>query len=374
MIDLVRTFFEDDSAWDLFVEKLEAWSEEEFFVVSDAGNKGISCQQLRKQIADKYRERIVCVADEKTVSDPEHPVLVSIIDRKPAREFRVALNQLGAMVASFDRDGLRPFYYFASCDEDGVFREMPETRAAYEPICSIASLQEPQSKLRSKIGGLPWGLPKKYWNDKLALLAQLVHEPPMVDLGGDYVLHLWHWSTPDDYCDPPLYEESELWATLVPVAEMTETSFTEPPAGVTPFEELYIDSWREFDQQQTLGRLYGGPETRVAGLPGGGGHSNPEDDLPLGMSFLFQTDGTFVLGAPPSVDTDMERTSIAELEKSLGVEPRLAGQERKYSGTLMKNGKGIWRAYIADFASDGNAWVFIDRAADPPKVVWNWSR
>jgi hypothetical protein len=62
----------------------------------------------------------------------------------------------------------------------------------YEPIFSIATLNPAQDRLRSKFGGLPWGLSRVHWPKGMALLAQLVHESPMIDLGGDYVLHLWH--------------------------------------------------------------------------------------------------------------------------------------------------------------------------------------
>ena len=64
------------------------------------------------------------------------------------------------------------------------------------PQFRIAAFSGTQTELRSKVGGLPWGLPKERWprccQRPQKLLAQLRHEPPMLDLGdAGAVLHLF---------------------------------------------------------------------------------------------------------------------------------------------------------------------------------------
>ena len=86
----------------------------------------------------------------------------------------------------------------------------------YKPKFSLGTLSDPQSELKSKFGGSPWGFPKEKWpSADLVLLAQLVHDPPMIDLGGDFVLHLWHWAAPDSFMDPPNYAQGSVFSTLL---------------------------------------------------------------------------------------------------------------------------------------------------------------
>src|SRR3954469_25249809 len=66
----------------------------------------------------------------------------------------------------------------------------------FTPRFEIATLVGEQQKLISKLGGVPWGLPKDCWpsccEQPMKLLAQLCHEPPVLDLGAPgAVLHLF---------------------------------------------------------------------------------------------------------------------------------------------------------------------------------------
>src|SRR5579864_8582585 len=70
------------------------------------------------------------------------------------------------------------------------------TMQYFMPKFQIAALLPPQDRLRSKIGGIPWGLPPRLWptccGHPQKLLAQLCHEPPILDLGAEgSVLHLF---------------------------------------------------------------------------------------------------------------------------------------------------------------------------------------
>ena len=67
---------------------------------------------------------------------------------------------------------------------------------SFLPTFQIATLAGEQTCLRSKLGGVPWGLPVERWpvccGQPQKLLAQLCHQPPMLDLGAPgAVLHLF---------------------------------------------------------------------------------------------------------------------------------------------------------------------------------------
>lgn len=67
----------------------------------------------------------------------------------------------------------------------------------FTPRFRLATLSAPQRQLCSKLGGAPWGLPADLWPKCCGgylqkLVAQLLHQPPMLDLGDpNAVLHLF---------------------------------------------------------------------------------------------------------------------------------------------------------------------------------------
>lgn len=266
----------------------------------------------------------------------------------------------------------------------------------YEPIFSLGALNPPQDRLRSKLGGLPWGLSRSYWPAGMSLLAQLVHEPPMIDLGGDYVLHLWHWSDPENYCDPPDYVDDRKFSLLLP-REKLGRGLLPPPRGTRLFGEVVIEGWREFDDnmpEDWLPLFYSSKTFREASSREGGciefgkglrtkfgGQpcwvvAGPDaiDHVPGKIPFLFQTDGWIRFqGAVPDYeqigadfydDRNSQRVVFQPKQKKVNAP--------WYLMTSMKEGEYI--AVIADFASDGTAYVFLDRETDPPTPRWTWSR
>ncbi len=244
----------------------------------------------------------------------------------------------------------------------------------YKPIFSLAAIQDPQKKLRSKFGGRPWGLDPSIWPKRMALLAQLVHDPPMIDLGGDNVLHIWHWNTPEDYRDPPNYEYFCHFSTLIPKSKLTN-ELTPAPVGQKLIGEVYVESWEEFDDnapQEWLPMFYdpksysnlleretgaihfgGGLGTKFGGPPCWRG-TNAIYDSPKHCDFIFQTDAYIrIPGQAPSDD-------IVKQHKLEGIIPAPNGDGYIY--------------VITDFACDGSAFVFLDKSQSPPLPLWSWSR
>ncbi len=232
----------------------------------------------------------------------------------------------------------------------------------YSPIFSLGFQQDEQTELRSKFGGMPWGFPAELWpSEDLVLFAQIVHQPPMVDLGGEYVLHLWHWCDPNCFMDPPAYEGKRLFSTLLHIDELGN-KLTPPPRNTDLIGEVFIDGWIEKeDGFESFETKFGGePDWRGTG----GAYGLPAKDC----EFIFQTDGRFQMeGALESFENSgsMLRYSDGKVsgEKSIPNAPLAIGEFR---GKLVIT--------FADFASDGIAFVFLDKSTSPPTPRWTWSR
>ena len=116
----------------------------------------------------------------------------------------------------------------------------------YKPKFGLGCTRPEQTELLSKFGGRPWGLDPACWPTRMALLCQLVHDPPMIDLGGDYVLHVWHWNSPDDYRDPPEYHFHCDYSTLVKRTDLG-SGLTTAPKDQCLIGEVFIDGWEELE-------------------------------------------------------------------------------------------------------------------------------
>ncbi|MFN5468376.1 MAG: hypothetical protein ACK5ZC_13050 [Pirellulaceae bacterium] len=265
----------------------------------------------------------------------------------------------------------------------------------YEPIFSIGCMNPPQDRLRSKFGGLPWGLSRNHWPKGMSLLAQLVHEPPRIDLGGDYVLHLWHWSDPEQYEDPPDYRVDARHALLLPRSQLGR-GLIPPPQGTRLFGEVWIEGWREFDDNMPddwLPLFYSSKGFREASSREGGcieygqglrtkfggqpcwSVAGPDaiDRLPGRIPFLFQTDGWIRLPGPMP---DYQKIGATRIEWD-NQKQKILKPDRPNPAAPWALMEGIHKetiAIIADFASDGSAYVFLDRSTTPPTPRWTWSR
>jgi len=278
----------------------------------------------------------------------------------------------------------------------------------YLPKWKIAALEPAQDRLRSKIGGLPWGLPPKKWprccGHPQKLLAQFCHEPPMLDLGGDgNVLHVFQCLNLDDSGNTAfILHRSELGEGLTRIKDWDH----KPEYGGELIGEFWLDRYTEEDDGIPRKRLAdffdyeklqkleedfsdtiskndwfdGRRMTRFGGTPrwtGNGPMGFPDPPF----EFLFQIHtGLHFDGKMPSADRVgcyVEKYSLAsgKSHRVLRAEPR---KVKKRLNAPWGIGQTVgWPYFIAEFtnlASDGTLYVFINRKRKPHKVAWFYNR
>lgn len=298
----------------------------------------------------------------------------------------------------------------------------------YRPKLLIATLEGPQTRLLSKFGGLPWGLPTKRWSRcqqcgrLMSLLAQLTHDPPALDLGGpDHVLHLFQCQDPGCLGIEP-GEGND--AVMVPIAELRD-GLTQVPEneelggcdavminGVVPSHlrllvgELWIDGWLAEDDEfspelathafdcekwmelpdSVTNYMFGARfRTKMGGIPYWTGNG-PLDPPPPGYEFLFQLDTLIQFeGEPPKPDAcGAMLVSTDYLGEESALRPRVIEQYFKPAPENKKpnapwsigvdNIEPGFTVNITNFGSDGTAYVFINRRTRPASVMWRWTR
>jgi hypothetical protein len=286
------------------------------------------------------------------------------------------------------------------------------------PQLQIATLQPPQSRFRSKFGGLPWGLPVEKWSRcqqchaRMSLLAQLSHDPPALDLGDpEYVLHLFQCQNCFGYDagegnDAEMVRASELGRGLTPlpqgenlsgilatnldqmVGELWIEGWTEQDDGFDPAlaKELFDqDRWIQLPESDRHRMFESRWRTKMGGIPywtGNGPLQRPR----AGYEFLFQMDSAIPLrGAVPTPDEVGGMVTVTELAGE-GMEVRIARQD--YHKPQPGKGKvnapwnvevdaatpGEYFVEITNFGTDGTAYVFINRNSNPASVYWFWNR
>lgn len=276
------------------------------------------------------------------------------------------------------------------------------------PKFQLATMQPPQTTFCSKFGGIPWGLPLEVWSrcrlcgQLMALLAQLSHEPPAIDLGGpEHVLHLFN-------CQQ-CYEANSL---MFPVDELgdglTPLPTDEPLEGILGenlhgmLAELWIDGWEEqddgldpslavelFDQKKWMQlpedvaiAMFDSPwQTKMGGVPYWTGNG-PMENLRPGYEFLFQLGEVEFHGTPPTPDEFGGMLVTTELEGE-GVELRIGRQEYQRPDPSRRKLNAPWpievvasdkSKYLVNLLFDGTAYCLINRHANPADVYWYWIR
>ncbi|MGN6371182.1 MAG: hypothetical protein ACTHN5_23250 [Phycisphaerae bacterium] len=275
----------------------------------------------------------------------------------------------------------------------------------FKPKFQIATLAPPQTRLLSKIGGLPWGLPAHRWPHHCGhpqkLIAQLCHEPPMLDLGDENaVLHLFMCGE----CGGINQEDTGLDAFILNRSELHNAVATidgcdHKPEDYTPLTgEAWITGWIEHDDGIPASRLSeffdekklwelhrefpqiqwfdSAEETKFGGTPRWTGNG-PMSFPPSPFEFLLQLGSyLFVDGPPPdpnNVGCQVEIYSSGPSDERINTQPH---KELPNAPWYILHERGTSRHYFAytNFAFDGTAFVFIDRTHSPPIARWFYNR
>jgi hypothetical protein len=127
---MLRTNFSDDTAWSALCAAIQEPSEEGFkaFVdcISDPAYAGLTIEQLVALSPEGIERSFAFIADRRTLTDPERPVLVVDLSAEPGRTFRVIPREMWGVennlsIANMDFDE-----FADNVGPDGVFRGFPK--------------------------------------------------------------------------------------------------------------------------------------------------------------------------------------------------------------------------------------------------------
>lgn len=281
----------------------------------------------------------------------------------------------------------------------------------YIPRFQLATLTSPQTFLRSKIGGVPWGLSVDRWprccdGELQKLVGQLLHEPPMLDLGDQNgVLLLFQC----EICGGIGFDGRGRGAFIIGRDELGDGLSTPPgydvrtDSGRALLGEAFIEGWEERDdcipqerlpeffEQRKLWRLqvehpevdwFGGPTAKFGGSPrwtGNGpmGWNETRDQDWGGFEFLFQIDeGIRFEGDLPEAGEVGCRVMHYDEGREVRTEDPSPARAKKNAPYYLVHTKGRrdWHADWINLGTDGTLFVFINRATRPHAVRWFWNR
>jgi len=267
---------------------------------------------------------------------------------------------------------------------------------SFLPRFRVATLTAEPARFRSKIGGVPWGLPIEKWpyccNAPQKLLAQILHEPPYVNLGGDFVLYLFQCleccGIDQEGRGVALVKRSDISDSPVTVADYDRQS----ELGESLIGELFFDGWDMVDDGIPESRLTGFfeerrywalqddfPEirwfadmSRFGGSPRwtGNGPLNPPSSP---FEFLFQLNTWLdVPGPPPSpaeigcpIHIHASPTVFQRQSRTKANAPWSACHDQQADHFSVE---------FTNLGTDGALYVFIDRTPSIPSVMWYWNR
>ena len=126
---LVRTDYSDQRAWDALLEAALAETEDGFRayveVIDDPALDGLKAGGIQAALPDDYEHSFVIIADQRSMTESEHPLLVLDLLDEPGRTFRA----VPAAVQSIDNNLAIANMFFSEFADgigpDGIFREFP---------------------------------------------------------------------------------------------------------------------------------------------------------------------------------------------------------------------------------------------------------
>ena len=131
MVLVLRTHFSDQRTWQALCAAIQAPVGDYGFrasvdFVDDARNSGLGPDQLLGRFAKGGEQTFVIVADDETMSHPEHPLLVVDLYTERGRAFRAAPSAIQAIENNLSIANMDFREFADAIDEDGVFRGFPQ--------------------------------------------------------------------------------------------------------------------------------------------------------------------------------------------------------------------------------------------------------
>ncbi|NEQ97414.1 MAG: hypothetical protein F6K30_11930 [Cyanothece sp. SIO2G6] len=125
---VLRTDFTNDGVWENVCSDISTPAGNHRVSVEFVNDTQFDCltiDQLLELIPPSSKKTFIFLVDEKTISDPDHPVLTVDLFQDKGRTFRVTPSQTAAVennlaIANMDWED-----FALNTDKDGIFRNLP---------------------------------------------------------------------------------------------------------------------------------------------------------------------------------------------------------------------------------------------------------
>ena len=123
---LIRADFSDDPAWERICAVIQE-PRDPFFpnieILDNREYEGASSEGVRQLLEESYSHGFAFIADETTMKEKDHPVLV--LDLAEDRDFRAVPSEIAAIENNLSIGNMGFEEFAEGADEDGIFRGFP---------------------------------------------------------------------------------------------------------------------------------------------------------------------------------------------------------------------------------------------------------
>jgi len=123
---VLRTDFSDDAAWAEVCDHIREPSPDDFRAnvdcVSDRAFEGLRQAEVPELLRPASRHTFLFLVDTRTITDPEHPVVVVDLYDEPGKSFRVIPSEIWGVENNLSLANMDFQEFAEAADRDGVFR------------------------------------------------------------------------------------------------------------------------------------------------------------------------------------------------------------------------------------------------------------
>jgi uncharacterized protein DUF6924 len=123
---VLRTDFSDDAAWAEVCDRIRDPSLDDFRAnvdcVSDRAFEGLRPAEVPELLRPASRHTFLFLVDTRTITDPEHPVVVVDLYDEPGKSFRVIPSEMWGVENNLSLANMDFQEFAEAADRDGVFR------------------------------------------------------------------------------------------------------------------------------------------------------------------------------------------------------------------------------------------------------------